>query len=248
MDIREPKQNEIIKNYLDKNPDKSTLVLSTGLGKSKIVIEIIRKKMPSHTLILVPNTTLKEFSWKTEFYKFNLKDYFDKYVTVETYQTAYKWKKDIKNLDNSFIIADEVDFAADVPEYSKVFYEYSHIQQLGITGFITDAKKDWFNTHLPIFAEYKSENAQNDGLLNKTHFVFVKYGLSRAKTTKITYKNKLGEFASFYQSENDTYEYQNRKFKALLGEQTKLENEFKLESITFLEYNKRKKTNDYNHG
>ncbi len=54
--------------------------------------------------------------------------------------------------------------------------------------------------------------AQRDGLLNKMHFIFVKYELFKHKTLKVEYAG-----GSFMTSENNQYEYFHNKFYGYIG-------------------------------
>lgn len=245
MEKRNLKQEEIISSYLRAGPKRCTLELGTGFGKSKVAIEIVRWLEPENVLILVNSVHLKDYSWRKEFLQWDMLDYFDKHVDIVTYQTAYKYKKNINKLDGWFIIADEVDFAANVPEYSKFFYEYPDNTVLGLTGFITDTKKEWFEQHLPVFESLSASTAQSEGILNQLHFVFVKFDLSRnPNDLEVEYK-KNGITSHFKQSENNAYGYLDSKLSqciaasasarqsCLLGEITQDDRDRKLSKLQY---------------
>jgi len=205
--------------YYNRNWLRCTLVLCTGFGKSKTVIDILGE-YPGienmNIMVLVNNRTLRDKSWIEEFKKH------DKYnllprVELHTYQAAYKFKADKKDLSNYIIVADEIDFAADTDEYSKFFYEYPEVPMIGLTGYITDNKQNWFEKHMPVLMEYTIAQAIADGVLNGMHFVFVKYKLSTDKDRKIEY-TKNGQKRHFFTSESSHYDYLQKKFiKAVIA-------------------------------
>jgi superfamily II DNA or RNA helicase len=200
-------QQEVVEKYIREGPPKrATLVLGTGIGKSKVAIDILTALKKDKVYIIVNSTDLRDTTWENEFNEWGLSFYFKQCVKMVTYQTVYKWKKEEVDLSDHFIIADEVDFAANVPEYSKFFYEYSDCTILGLTGFITGNKREWFDENLPVFVEYSIGDAQEEGILNKMHFIFIKYLISSVKDRLVEYK-KDGQTKHFKTSENDSYIY-----------------------------------------
>ena len=220
-------------------------VLSTGFGKSKVALDIIKQLEPKKVIILVNSTILRDTNWEEEFKKWKMLTMFRKKVELVTYQLAYKWKKEEKDLSDYLIIADECDFAADTDELSKFFYEYSDCRILGLTGFITESKKEWFDKHLPIFTELTAAQAQDQGILNAIHFVFVQYELSQSPTSHtVTYK-KGGVNKSFQQSESNAYDYTNKKAMIALGKGKKLYQEYMDGLIDGVEYGHLKQKLDW---
>ena len=215
-DPREWKQKEVLDIYLKSGVRRGTMILPTGFGKSKFAIDVINIRKPRKVVILVNSTDLRDYSWKDEFNNFGMGWFFDKNVIVFTYQAAHKWTIDQMKLDGYLIIADEVDFAANVEEYSKVFYTYPDVDILGLTGFVTEDKKEWFAEYLPVVHEYTMIEAQEDGILNKMHFIFVKYEIGKVKDRVVKYK-KAGRDMEFKSSENSEYEYADNKFNSYIG-------------------------------
>jgi superfamily II DNA or RNA helicase len=244
MKVRNEAQDAVVQLYMELDLLKSCGVLSTGFGKSKVAIDIIKKLESKKVLILVNSTILRDFNWEREFVKWEEEELFSR-VELSTYQAAYKWTKDSKNLDDYFVIADECDFAADTEELSKFFYEYPEVRVLGLTGFITATKRAWFETHLPVFTELTADMAQKMKILNNIHFVFVKYDLSNnPKDIKVEYKVHK-ENKSFYQSENNAYDYANKKSMYLISESAKLNLDFMQGIITKAELDSGIKSFDY---
>ena len=244
IDPRHEEQVKTVQFYIDKAPLKCTLVLSTGIGKCKITIDILRYYNPKFILILVNSTILRDINWEEEFRKFNAMDLFAKTKLV-TYQAAYKWRAVDKDLKNYFIIADEVDFAGDTEKLSEFFYQYPFNRTLGLTGFITDRKKDWFSQYLPVLKELKATDAQDMNILNRIHFVYVKYDLSSNPIDVVVEYVKSGKKKLFTQSENNAYDYQQKKIQHLIIEQSIASKEYLQGITTDIEYSRIMKSSEY---
>lgn len=246
MDVREEKQQEVVENFMEHTPFRSTLVLSTGFGKSKVALDIIARLKPQKIWIIVNSTILRDDSWKTEFTKFNMSEVYAKRVTMVTYQ--YMYKQSVNSLGASvddLVIADEVDFAGETEELAKFMDVFPLTRIIGLTGFITERKTEWFKANLPVFANYSSKDAQDDKLLNQIHFVFVKYDLSiNSKDITVNYKRGK-EDRSFTQSENNAYDYLDKTFRLTLGDKQRLETDFQLGELTYAEYQAQLKALDY---
>ena len=211
MTDRDQKQEHVVNLYLKHRPRKATLMLSTGFGKGRVAIKIARALQVDKVLILVNQDNLRDQMWKEEFAKMGLSQFYDESVETVNYQSAYRWTSQEKNLDDYFIIADEVDFAARTEQYAKFFDEYAHCNILGLTGFITEGKRLWFKEHLPLLYTYTAGQAQTDKVLNKIDFIFVKFDLSRnPKDLTVRYKQN-GTEKKFTQSQNNAYDYNQKK-------------------------------------
>jgi len=245
-DVRDKSQAEVVDLYFESSLLKCCGVLSTGYGKSKVAIDIIKRLNPSKVLILVNSTLLRDYNWEEEFIQWDYLDFFKAKVELVTYQTAYKWRREDRDLSDYFIIADECDFAADTDELSRFFYEYADCKLLGLTGFITEAKRPWFDKHLPIFTELTAHQAQQAGILNKIHYVFVQYELSQNPSShEVKYTNKHGKRMNFYQSESDAYDYINKKCQIEIGKSAKINQDFMQGMLTMVEYDKAVKQAEY---
>ncbi len=88
-DPRHQLQQHVVELACNSTLKGSTYVLATGFGKSKVAIDIIKRKKPKKVIILVNSTDLRDYSWKDEFEFFNMGWFFDKFVTVQTYQSAH---------------------------------------------------------------------------------------------------------------------------------------------------------------
>ena len=244
MDNRSAPQQAIIDMYTSTLPLRATLVLSTGFGKSKVTLEVIKKLAPEHIYIVVNSTDLRDKSWKEEFVKWGEKSNWDNLVTIVTYQKLARTKM-VTLPKGSLVIFDEVDFIADTDILSNVIHLFPDHRILGLTGFITDSKQEWFKENLPVITKLTAEDAQDKGFLNKLHFIFVKYDLSTNESDiTVTYK-KYGEMKSFTQSENSAYDYQQKQFITLVSQKASLELKYAKGEVDYTEYEKAMKSYDY---
>lgn len=242
--LRNDEQAAVVDLYIEMNPLRATGVLSTGFGKSKVALDILERKNPKKIVILVNSTILRDDSWKAEFIKFGHEKMYNERVEMVTYQLAYKWRPETKDLEDVFVICDEIDFAADTDELSKFFYAYPKVQMLGLTGFITDGKKEWFELNMPVITTLTADTAQEKGILNNIHIVFVKYDLSDAKTVSVAYKQH-GVDKFFKQSENASYDYANKQCHIKQGELSQLEVAFMAGEVDRTEYMKKQRNLEY---
>ena len=246
MDVRDEKQSQIVERYFSKNHKQVAIVSATGTGKSFIALKIIERLDPDKILILVNSTDLRDKNWEDEFRKFGMLDTYNNIVTMQTYQYVYKQKSDLFHLtEKSIVIMDEIDFIADTDKLANTMALYDSHRILGLTGFITEDKKEWFEENLPVIQEYTAHEAQKDKLLNTIHYVFVKYDLSKnPKDIKVEYK-KGGELAHFYQSENAAYDYAQSKFASLIAQKEMAKKDYYDDVISDVELVKKIDSLDY---
>ncbi len=208
---RDTKQLQAAELWLESNR-KNSLLIGTGVGKSRIAMLIIGRlwKMreltkDSKILLLVDSENLRDVNWKADFEKWGFAWVLD-YTTIECYQTVYKWSKTKWDL----VIADEGDFSL-TEEYSKFYKNNEYSMLLMLTGTVDESKELILNTIAPPVMEYSTQDAQKDGILNPTQLVFIEYNLSPNKRDiKVNYK-KGGQEKHFYQSENDAYAFADAK-------------------------------------
>jgi superfamily II DNA or RNA helicase len=200
----------------------NTIVLGTGGGKSKVAIDIVNTLKAKHVLILVNSIALVD-SWRvelTKYYEGSITR--DRTITVDTYQSAYKWSKVFCDM----IIYDEVDFAVS-PEYSKVFSLKAEYK-LGLTGFVPAEKMLYLGATLPICYTKTAQELQEEGVLNRSELIFVEYPLSRIRTIKVPLKKG----GAFYQSENEYYAYYHKQVQQAQIALTHARQEYKIYQLT----------------
>ena len=118
MDSRSKIQQEAIQAWMPKK--KGILLLGTGMGKSKLAIDVLKKLYPkglneAKVLLLVNSQDLRDRNWFKEFKEWNALEWY-KDIVRECYQTVYKWKD--TNWD--LVISDEFDVSLS-PEYVKFY-------------------------------------------------------------------------------------------------------------------------------
>lgn len=219
-DVREGIQQEAQDAYLLATSkgrlNAATVIVGTGGGKSKIAIDLIKKLEPSNILLLTNSENLRDSNWKAEFEKFGA-DWGR--VTSECYQTVHKWVDTHYDL----VVADEIDFAMS-PVYSNYFKNNKWGYLLGLTGFSTEDKKGLLQLYAPICFEASTQEMQEEGLLNKSEFIFVGFDLGIAKTIEV----KMKKGGHFYASENDQYKYYDDEFRKAIAVKSALETKSKL--------------------
>ncbi len=179
---------------------RSTIIVGTGGGKSKIAIDILNQENPTSILLLTNSGQLRDENWKAECEKFG----FDwSRVQSETYQKMYK---ETGHWD--LIIYDEIDFCLS-PEYGKCLENLKCNKLLGMTGFMPDDKIEMLNKYAPICYRASTALLQEEGVLNQSEIILVWYPLCKEKTIEI--KKRAG--GSFLNSENDLYKYYDKEFQ-----------------------------------
>lgn len=204
MTKRDRLQVEAADTYIKGTP-RGILEIGTGIGKSVITTLVIKSLRPKSILILVNSTNLRDEEWPKTFKKFGISEDYWENTDVMCYQAAYNQS----NLVYDLVIADEVDFSF-TKEYHKVFVNPTNIfgRVLGLTAFVPLEKYTLmvkcFGIN-PIKVRYSTQQAQEDNILNKSNFVFVRYFLSKhPKSYEV--KDRKGR-TLFYTSENERYNY-----------------------------------------
>ncbi len=220
MDIKAPLQEQAKTAYINHTSTSASILMGTGLGKSKIALDLLKHYKPEEVLLLTNSQSLRDTNWQEEFIKFGMKDWWDR-VESECYQTAYKWE----NRHFKFVIADEFDVSL-APEFQKFYKNNTYDRLLALTAFIAEDKRQLAQEIAPVCFVYSTQDAQEANLLNKTQFVQVNYFLSNEKTREIKLKNG----GVFKQSENGEYGYLEDKLQQIIiglgranKEQTKAE-------------------------
>jgi superfamily II DNA or RNA helicase len=244
--VRDEKQREVVKKYMQEKPMRCTLVLSTSFGKGKTAIDLIARLDVDKVLILVNSTVLRDKTWKEEFEKFGAKKFFADSVTIKTYQFMYKQSKLSFPVDkDTLVILDEVDFMGGTEELSKVMPLIAENRIIGLTGFITKSKEVWFANNLPVFMKFSASQAQDEGILNKVHYVFIKYDLSKNKKDITVNYKKNGVPKTFTQSENNAYDYANKQVAVQLEAKNQLSMDLADGSISYEQYMAELQTVEY---
>lgn len=191
-------------------------VISMGVGKSKIIADAINRFMDSYgpelpsdldipILVLVNSTFLRDEELPKELKKWNC----NHKVKIACYQTAYKWKD--KNI--GLLLADELDFAvSESSKYLKVLKHNQFKYWFGMTGSMIEKKAELFQETLPggPFFTYSLQQAQSDGVLNKTKIILHEVPL----TTEIYQNTPYGEIKKYIWIQGKIDKYKNLIYEA----------------------------------
>lgn len=182
---------------------KGWLILPTGLGKSSVLVNIIKTLKPKTCWYLCDSTLNRDVTFKNELIKFGAEKYIDK-IEFLCYQTAYK----LKGGNPDLILADEADFAM-TEKYSQVFKNNTSAHIVLVSATLKDDRRALAKKIAPIAYEKGLHQIEGLGALNKSKYYTVKYKL-------------LPE-------ENKRYKAYNNQFSRLLN--TRPVNHFKVQQL-----------------
>lgn len=180
-------RDEVQQQAFDAFGDKGgTAVLGTGVGKTKLAIDLMKKHKDKTILILYPRTNLRD-NWLNELQKWGLNKtvnsnhfyYKDEMnntqvltVIFSTIQGIYK-NKLFNYGHNYLIIADEIHTMC-TDTYGEFFYKNHAATVVGLTATPENIKPDkanFYKSIAPIVYTYR--NAAQDGIINnRKYFVF----------------------------------------------------------------------------
>jgi RNA polymerase primary sigma factor len=209
-------QNAAIEAWTN-NP-RSTLNLCTGLGKTKIaidIIEIVRTKLASEgnntpkVLIIVPTETIRDEVFPGEFVKFGRKDLL-KFCEISCIQTVYKYVDQVYDL----VICDEIhnylyEDGEEYYEYFKFFENNKFRYILGLSASIDVKRLKSLNRIAPIVFKFSIDQAVAAGIVAPFEILNVKISLTpteleefRKVQSKYTYYERLlgGSFSAYENS------------------------------------------------
>lgn len=190
MNGREKILKEVLNAY-KKNNYIGVVLLPTGTGKGRIMIETAKIIRPKSILYLSNSTELRDKMFIDELHKWDAK-YLLNIMDRECYQTVYKWR----NRSYDLVLADEFD-AALTDKYSDVFKYNDFKYKVLVSATLDDDKRVKAKKIAPIIYEKKTDELINEEVLNKIQFYFVNYDLTL--------------------SENASYLEYNDRFKTLLN-------------------------------
>lgn len=160
------------------------LLLPTGAGKGKIMIDIVNFLKPKTILYLCDSVLLRDKMIIDEFHKWGA-EYQLTIMDRVCYQTACKWKNKYYDL----ILGDEFD-AALTPKRKNTFNEIKSKHKILVSATLDDVKRKMATKIAPIIFEKKPTELIENGVLNKVDFYFVNYDLSIAENIKYLNYNK----------------------------------------------------------
>lgn len=154
------------------------IILPTGVGKSKILCDIIKYLGFKRILYLCDNTRLRDVDFPNELIKWGLEEYVD-IIERHCYQTAYKWGGEHYDL----LLADESD-AALTEQYSKVFFNNTFKHTILVSATLSKEKRALCEQIVPIVFEKHIGEVVDKGVVNGEQVYFVNFMLTPAENSK----------------------------------------------------------------
>lgn len=186
----------------EKNNYNGVVLLPTGSGKGRIMIEIAKKLNVKSILYLCNTVLLRDKMFVDELHKWDAAYLIDR-IELACYQTAYKWKD--KHYD--LVLADEFD-AALTPAYMQVFTNNTFTYKVLVSATLDGPKMRLAAKIAPIILKHTLTDLINNKVLNSIKYSFVNFNLTAI--------------------ENIEYLGYNMEFKNLLNEEPSVRRDYKL--------------------
>ncbi len=220
MDKRDIIISEAVESLIKNNG--GTVVLSTGTGKTKMVLDFILRDSRNtegevYNVVLVGSRVLLEEVWKQELKKWGFKNKYGfiyehkdtpKPIKFEfkTSQLIYKYENPLPEKYN-LLVVDEIHSVV-TKEYSNIFNIVKYDKVIGLTGtpFGKDEeeKLELYNRYCPIIFTYT--NSSKDGIINKRQYFIIEHVLDNDHKFLVQFKT-----GKFYKGELDLYTYYDSK-------------------------------------
>jgi len=179
----------------NKSGYNGVVLLPTGSGKGRLMIEVAKILRPKNILYVCNTTLLRDKTFKDELHKWNA-EYLIPIIDFECYQTTYKWigrKYDL-------ILADEFD-ASLTPEYVKTFTNNLYKNKILVSATLDDEKRKKAEKIAPVIFERGVNELINDKILNGINLYFINYNLTPEENGfylhyNISFKKLLNQFQS----------------------------------------------------
>lgn len=204
--IREKIQDEAEEAW-NRAGRRGAILIATGVGKTKIAINIIGKLIQSHlltqTVISVPTEKLRDEGWRDEFIKWNYHTLID---SVSIYKTCYASLNRIKNWTINLTILDE---GHNITEENSEYFNNNEINDILVLTATrpTDQRKIDIFRKLgiqPVY-ELKLDEAVKLGIVAPYDITVIEIPLNETeKYIKVTKK------ATILKTEKEAYNYYTR--------------------------------------
>lgn len=204
-------QKEIIESI--KEGESGRFILAPRVGKTKMIIDIIKRDKPKGKILWVtPTTKLAEEDIPEEFVKWRAKRYIKNLETVT-------WKSLVKCEGHyDLVILDEEQFITENNISPLIKGELTYDRLISMTGTETktQAKKDLYEElNLKVLYRLSLNKAVDIGMLSNYLIKVVMVEMDDKKNITVEYKNKTTKKTeSFLTSEVKQYEYQCRRLEA----------------------------------
>ena len=185
MNINKNKIQEEALSLWKDNKQKGTLVVGTGVGKTKIGLMAVFDRFrctsePSNfsALIIVPTTNLRSVEWINEIERWypELKDY----ITIECIQTAYK-----KTYKADIIVVDEIHTTLSL-KYRKFYNSIETEALIGLTATEPHIEEygEFLKTVCPVIYTLVTSEAQDLDIVSKANIFNIKVSFNRKEAAK----------------------------------------------------------------
>jgi superfamily II DNA or RNA helicase len=183
-------EQEIVKSKIRNNNYRGTYIGATGVGKTKIGVDLIVENLISNPnekwLVITPTENLRDNEWALEFIKWGYSQYLSK-VQIICIQTAYKIAGQEFNA-----VVDEVHTTIS-PEY-KMFYLNNKINKLiCFTATIDDQDKKLFINDIAPILHTTDMNRARELEIVAPYFIF-NYGIQLSEKSQ----NKYDDIMQLY--------------------------------------------------
>lgn len=161
------------------------IILPTGTGKSKILIDSMIELNPSTILYGCDNKRLRDVDFPLEVENWGAGYLLDS-IDRKCYQSIYK----LKDKDYDLFIMDEGDYAL-TPEYVKGLDNNNFKHILFASATLTDEKRKIIEEYVPIVYEKQVKEVEHHEVINKANLYFVNYMLNRHENNKYLNYNEV---------------------------------------------------------
>lgn len=208
-------REEVLKEILDVSPTNphGRYILSPRLGKTRIVIELIKRDSPKSVLWVTPLAELAEREIPQEFEKWKAKKYLSKLTTV-TWMSLNKMKGHF-----DLIVLDEEQFITENNTSSLISGELTYNNIISMTGTESkhEEKKELYNKlNLQVIYEVPLGDAVDMEILSDYSIKVVEVTMGITKDIPAGTKDK-----PFLTSEASQYVYLDKMFKQAMYQKRK---------------------------
>lgn len=202
--MNKAEKSRIQKEIVDSLPEKphGRLLLAPRVGKTKLMIDIIKREKPNSILWVTPSAELADVDIPKEFETWKAKRYISKLTTV-TWMSLYKIKGHF-----DLIVLDEEQFATENNLIQLLTEQLNYNQILSMTGTPTkhDSKKELYKKlGLEVLVDLSINQAVDIGLLSNYTIKVLEVDMSNEKNITAGTKSK-----PFKTSEKNQYDYLTR--------------------------------------
>ena len=213
---RDKIQSEALESWKD-NGEKGTIEMITGLGKTKIAMEAVKRLPKDAKVLFLAEVKDRELELQREQEKWDAQQWD---ITFSCYQSAYKWKGTKWDL----VIADEIHDSL-TPEYSKFYRNNKYGRIMGLSATIDEravvsedddvkiTKGILLKEIAPVCYTYSINDGQVDGTSRPLDIYVINHRLDIYNKNVPAGNDKV----RWYQTEFGAYSYKDMMFRKATG-------------------------------